>query len=67
MAVKSINNVDFSGKRVLIRVDFNVPLNQNQEIVDDTRIRESLPTIRKVLDWKLKRGGYCPSREPSFL
>ncbi|PLW93827.1 MAG: phosphoglycerate kinase [Marinilabiliales bacterium] len=50
MAVKSINNVDFSGKRVLIRVDFNVPLNQNQEIVDDTRIRESLPTIRKVLD-----------------
>lgn len=50
MAVKSINNVDFSGKKVLIRVDFNVPLNQNQEIVDDTRIRESLPTIRKVLD-----------------
>jgi len=50
MAVKSINNVDFSGKRVLIRVDFNVPLNQNQEIVDDTRIRESLPTIKKVLD-----------------
>lgn len=50
MAVKGIENVDFQGKRVLIRVDFNVPLNQNQEIVDDTRIRESLPTIRKVLD-----------------
>lgn len=50
MTVKSINNVDFKGKVVLIRVDFNVPLNQNQEIIDDTRIRESLPTIKKVLD-----------------
>ncbi len=50
MAIKSIDNVDFSGKRVLIRVDYNVPLNQNQEIVDDTRIRESLPTILKILN-----------------
>jgi phosphoglycerate kinase len=49
MAFTSIENVDFSGKRVLIRVDYNVPLNQNQEIVDDTRIRESLPTIQKIL------------------
>ena len=50
MILKSINNVDFKGKTVLIRVDFNVPLNQNQEIVDDTRIRESLPTIKKILE-----------------
>jgi phosphoglycerate kinase len=48
--MQGIENVNFKGKRVLIRVDFNVPLNQNQEIVDDTRIRESLPTIHKVID-----------------
>jgi len=50
MKLKGIENVNFKGKRVLIRVDYNVPLNQNQEIMDDTRIRESLPTIKKVLD-----------------
>lgn len=50
MGMKSIDSVSFKDKRVLIRVDFNVPLNQNQEITDDTRIRESLPTIRRVLD-----------------
>lgn len=48
--MQGIQNVNFKGKKALIRVDFNVPLNQNQEIVDDTRIRESLPTIRKVID-----------------
>lgn len=48
--MKGIENVDFKGKRVLIRVDFNVPLNQNQEITDDTRIQESLPTILKVVE-----------------
>ena len=49
MGIRSIENVDFRGKRVLIRVDYNVPLNQNQEITDDTRIRESLPTIEKII------------------
>jgi phosphoglycerate kinase len=48
--MKGIEKINFKGKRVLIRVDFNVPLNQNQEIVDDTRIRESLPTIEKVIN-----------------
>ncbi|NVN96248.1 MAG: phosphoglycerate kinase [Bacteroidetes bacterium] len=48
--MKKINDVNFKGKKVLIRVDFNVPLNHNRQITDDTRIVESLPTINKVLN-----------------
>ena len=44
------HNYDFSGKKALIRVDFNVPLNENFEITDDTRIRAALPTIKKVME-----------------
>ncbi len=45
----SIDKFKFKNIRALIRVDFNVPLNENFEITDDTRIRSSLPTIQKVL------------------
>ncbi len=45
-----IDQYEFSGKRALIRVDFNVPLNNQNEITDDTRIRAVLPTLRKILD-----------------
>ena len=47
--MQSIDSYDFKGKRAIIRVDFNVPLNDKLEITDDTRIRAAIPTIKKVL------------------
>lgn len=46
---KFIDSYDFTGKKAIVRVDFNVPLNENFEITDDTRIRAALPTLKKVL------------------
>ncbi len=47
---KNIDNYDFTGKKVIIRVDFNVPLNEHFEITDDTRIKATITTIKKVLN-----------------
>ncbi|WP_304238677.1 phosphoglycerate kinase [Jiulongibacter sediminis] len=51
----TLDNYDFSGKKALVRVDFNVPLNDQFEITDDTRIKATIPTITKILS----DGGSC--------
>lgn len=53
MAKLSIDDVDVAGKKVLMRVDFNVPLDENRNITDDRRIQMAMPSIKSVID----RGG----------
>jgi len=50
MQKKTLSDIAVKGKRVIMRVDFNVPLDENKKITDDKRIVESLPSIRKVLN-----------------
>ncbi|MBL7871550.1 MAG: phosphoglycerate kinase [Cyclobacteriaceae bacterium] len=53
--MQTINDLNFRGKRALIRVDFNVPLDKSFQVTDDNRIRATIPTIQKIL----KDGGSC--------
>lgn len=53
--MRTVSDFNFSGKKVLVRVDFNVPLNEKFEITDDTRMRAAVPTIKKILS----DGGSC--------
>ena len=69
--MQSIKDINFKGRKVLLRVDFNVPMDDNKNITDDTRMRESLPTINKLLSdgaaiiimahfGRPKKGGFEP-------
>lgn len=48
--VKNVDSLNFAGKKALIRVDFNVPLDENFNVTDDTRIQAAVPTIKKILN-----------------
>lgn len=69
--MKGISSVNFAGKKVLVRVDFNVPVDNNKKITDDTRIQEAMPTIKKLMSdgasiilmahfGRPKKGGFEP-------
>ncbi len=47
---RTIRDIDFTGRRVLVRVDFNVPLDENLKITDDTRIRMAVPTLKYIIE-----------------
>ena len=53
--MKTINDINFKGKRALVRVDFNVPLDKSLNVTDDNRIRATIPTLIKILN----DGGSC--------
>ena len=50
MAKRTINDIEVGGKKVLMRVDFNVPLDDELKITDDRRIEMALPSIKSVID-----------------
>src|SRR3954466_14787617 len=70
--MRTLDDLDVEGKRVLVRVDFNVPLDQRQNITDDARIRAALPTLEELREKGaaqlvlLAHLGRPKDREPEF-
>ena len=52
--MKTLKELELAGKRVLVRVDFNVPMNESGEITDDLRIRTALPTLRYLVEQRAR-------------
>ena len=65
--MNTIDNYDFRGKRAIIRVDFNVPLDDQGNVTDETRIRAAIPTILKVLDGGGQRLKIGRERESEYV
>jgi len=55
MAKMTVRDLDLNGKTVLVRADFNVPLDDSLAITDDTRIRQTIPTIKFILEKGAKK------------
>ena len=66
--MKTVENFNFDGEKALIRVDFNVPLNEQFEITDDARIQAALPTISKILkEWDIGEELFLDKSNHYFL
>jgi phosphoglycerate kinase len=62
MKIRAIDQLNLSGKRTLIRVDFNVPMDKAGNVTDDTRLQAALPTIRLAIDGNSSGGRSRSSR-----
>ena len=62
----TIDNFNFAGKKAFVRVDFNVPVDENFVITDDTRIRAAMPTLKKIIAAIIANAS-IPARLPKYI